>query len=114
MKICKLHLGLYILADHTGRVPYNLEIIKSKIFPDENLNIEPLIKTLEDAKLLIVEAKPLSIRLIPWPQFSRCTTGKGDQLQALGAGDPFEPVAVTPELQEQRKKERVFKRIQKT
>jgi hypothetical protein len=114
MQICKLHLGLYTLADHTGRVPYVPEIIKAKIFPDDPIKIEPLIKTLEEAKLLTIESKPLSIRLIPWPQFSRCTTGKGDQLQALGAGDPFEPVAITPELQKQRKKERDFKKIQKT
>lgn len=105
MKICKLHMGLYILADHTGRVPYNLAILRAKIFPGEHIDVEKLIHVLEDTRLLTIEGKPLSIRLIPWPTFGRCPTRKGDQLQASAIGDPFQPVApgaIPPDLQKKR------------
>jgi hypothetical protein len=63
--------------------------------------------------LLTLESNPLSIRLIPWPHFGGCRTGKSDQLQASASGDPFIPVSPSPELEEKRKKDKVFKKIKK-
>ena len=84
MHLCRLHYGLYLIANAEGIVPFNAETIRQRLFPNEAVNVAVLIGILEKAGVITLEGDPLAIRLIEWPQLGKCKTArKGEKLQDI-------------------------------
>ncbi len=95
MNLCRLHYGLYLLADKDGRVPFDLAALQRKLFPNHPVPLARLINILETAGMITLEGEPLSIRLLPWPHVGqRATASKGDRLQEVTSGPAPEGVRV--------------------
>jgi hypothetical protein len=91
MNLCKLHYGLHLLANREGVILEKFETIAAKVFPDQKLNIAPLLTVLEKCGILQLEGNPLHIRLNQWPEMGhRQIASKADCFQAAhhGSGDP--------------------------
>ncbi len=50
-----LYVGLWMMANRLGETQYDLSKIKSEIFPNTDIAIQPLIRQLEDHGLLVLK-----------------------------------------------------------
>jgi hypothetical protein len=111
MKICRLHYGLFLLADKTGRVPYDPEVIRQRLFPEQTINLTHLLNLLEKSGLIVIDGDPLVIRLLPWPEVgARPTARKGERLQEPSLVAPwqgFSPAKSTSDTPLQKEKEAI-------
>jgi hypothetical protein len=64
--ICKLHRGLYALANQEGIVDLDLEKIRRAVFPDSETNVKYLLTKLELNGNIVLNKR--YIKLTPWPK----------------------------------------------
>ncbi len=116
MDICRLHLGLYLLANSQGQVLYDIQMIQRKIFPDSKIDIGLLLGILEKNRFFTLEGNPLIIKLLTWPIFSPEALDKQDRYlekphHIVTPPKPSQHASIDPNQEKRRQKFRKDKAI---